>query len=1103
MPKVEIVRPKGLSGRRLPTKRGKEKAPKYIPEEDLPRNKPEVKKSVGPQPLRVMLPTTVSRKTEPKQEQKETPRSASPSRVPSPMPAPKPAPRPAPRPAPISAPISEAKPATIPQKVSTQRDIFSNEDLNRILDVLQNRSHKGGSTLTDNEMRNFVADFVQSPLAEDTMVMRRIIEADGRGNKESTRFLRELHNAATINSAAKKTLDKTLGRVENSVQPQIRDKAAERRDEIAEKATATKTAARKYDRTGKLIEEAQAAAPKKPTSGLAALEKPISRSTEQKAPQPLEKPIAEPKRTSIAERASIFGEVLPKRSEPKKVEKPEEKVGLAALKKPEAKPTEKTKPVEKPESRIVTYDVKPYMRGAHAPGTGLNSEEQSRKRSQEAAMKMTQDQRAVEVAKWLNGMAYMPTHQRRQDGPGAWLVPKESNATVDEKIQTAEKAAKRLNLSPGEVSFINDLKKRHQEFVERETKGAPTQVVSRIGKGKEIKPQPNLERIARGEPQDKIKDYKVKPYKKEEYNEAELFKPGTKTPRVVTPKQAEPIAQPKPIETRQKPVEAPQPAKPIERPITQPIPQATPSQIAPSIPQTSPPIESEEVRRQREKEEMYAQRKADLMARQAMVSQQAPVSQQASAQQSPLAAQVAHAQEPNYFDDIERPQVSNIQNIQGDPAEIIRRRNISLGRPTWEGLTLPGFEQNAPGAGTSEFVGEEQNAPGAGTSEKVLTKAERKEIDRRVKILQKELKRATKKGIPKGQEKNVADLQAALAEAKSQQGPKKRSAWSKIGGFVKKALPWIGTAAGAVVAGPIGAAAGGLAGQGLAGIGGKKGTTTGAGDSGLAGQAAQALTDAVTGGTPGGVKDFLMGKPEEHGKVNLYDEAQNRLINQLGAQGYNEIQPEDSEVTNSKNYLDHIVELLTNVYNPQAMEQNLAPYHQMLARQIGQNQAQQFNFDPFRQKAQQTFQEETLPGIFERFNTLGKGAQSSGAFQGIASRGASDLASNLSMQEQQYGQQQQQLGQGLQQLLQGLLGQQQGYGLQKSQMGLNTGQAINQVVQGQQGYGLQKRGLGLDILNQGLRQKTEPYYHPPQKGALQGLAENVPKIAAAFAPLFL
>lgn len=73
----------------------------------------------------------------------------------------------------------------------------------------------------------------------------------------------------------------------------------------------------------------------------------------------------------------------------------------------------------------------------------------------------------------------------------------------------------------------------------------------------------------------------------------------------------------------------------------------------------------------------------------------------------------------------------------------------------------------------------------------------------------------------------------------------------------------------------------------------------------------------------------------------------------------------------------------------------------------------QKGYEPFAASARQNFSENTLPSIFERFSSLGKGAQSSGAFQGMLARGGADLESQLAQGGSQYGQQQQQLFQNL------------------------------------------------------------------------------------------
>lgn len=98
-----------------------------------------------------------------------------------------------------------------------------------------------------------------------------------------------------------------------------------------------------------------------------------------------------------------------------------------------------------------------------------------------------------------------------------------------------------------------------------------------------------------------------------------------------------------------------------------------------------------------------------------------------------------------------------------------------------------------------------------------------------------------------------------------------------------------------------------------------------------------------------------------------------------------------------------------SLYDPQ----QLSALQQIIEMALGGLQNPAKGFEPFAQSARQNFQENTLPGIFERFTSLGKGAQSSGAFQGMLARGASDLESGLAQGASQFGQQQQGLLQNL------------------------------------------------------------------------------------------
>ena len=98
-----------------------------------------------------------------------------------------------------------------------------------------------------------------------------------------------------------------------------------------------------------------------------------------------------------------------------------------------------------------------------------------------------------------------------------------------------------------------------------------------------------------------------------------------------------------------------------------------------------------------------------------------------------------------------------------------------------------------------------------------------------------------------------------------------------------------------------------------------------------------------------------------------------------------------------------------DLYNPQ---QNQA-IQQIIQQALGGLQNPTQGFEPFAQSARQNFQENTLPSILERFTSLGKGAQSSGAFQGLVGRAGADLESGLAQGASQFGQQQQGLWQQL------------------------------------------------------------------------------------------
>jgi hypothetical protein len=78
-----------------------------------------------------------------------------------------------------------------------------------------------------------------------------------------------------------------------------------------------------------------------------------------------------------------------------------------------------------------------------------------------------------------------------------------------------------------------------------------------------------------------------------------------------------------------------------------------------------------------------------------------------------------------------------------------------------------------------------------------------------------------------------------------------------------------------------------------------------------------------------------------------------------------------------------------------------------------------FNFEPIAQQARTQFQTQTVPGLAERFTSLGSGAQRSSAFQGALGQAGAGLEEGLGALRSQYGLQQQGLNQNLLQMLLG------------------------------------------------------------------------------------
>jgi hypothetical protein len=103
--------------------------------------------------------------------------------------------------------------------------------------------------------------------------------------------------------------------------------------------------------------------------------------------------------------------------------------------------------------------------------------------------------------------------------------------------------------------------------------------------------------------------------------------------------------------------------------------------------------------------------------------------------------------------------------------------------------------------------------------------------------------------------------------------------------------------------------------------------------------------------------------------------------------------------------------------------QQLIPY--LLQNLMGGPQGQgRFDFGPIAQRARTQFEQQTIPSIAERFNTLGRGALSSSGFAQTLGGAGAGLQEGLAAQESQFGLQQQGL-------LQQLLGQLGGIGSQQ------------------------------------------------------------------------
>jgi len=88
------------------------------------------------------------------------------------------------------------------------------------------------------------------------------------------------------------------------------------------------------------------------------------------------------------------------------------------------------------------------------------------------------------------------------------------------------------------------------------------------------------------------------------------------------------------------------------------------------------------------------------------------------------------------------------------------------------------------------------------------------------------------------------------------------------------------------------------------------------------------------------------------------------------------------------------------ILSPQQMGVKSAASNQALKMLQGLGGGQ-FGQSPIAQNAQRNFQQNTVPGLAERFTSLGQGAQRSSAFQGALGQAGSELNQNLAGMDQQ------------------------------------------------------------------------------------------------------
>jgi hypothetical protein len=156
------------------------------------------------------------------------------------------------------------------------------------------------------------------------------------------------------------------------------------------------------------------------------------------------------------------------------------------------------------------------------------------------------------------------------------------------------------------------------------------------------------------------------------------------------------------------------------------------------------------------------------------------------------------------------------------------------------------------------------------------------------------------------------------------------------------------------------------------------------------------------------------------------------------------------------------------------------------------------SFEPIDQLARQKFEQETIPGLAERF--AGLGGLNSTAFQGELGKAGTNLESQLAALRSQHGLQQGQLGLQQQDVASrraGILGQ---LGLGQQSQDLARAQTLGNLRMGQQGQRLQERGLLANLIG---IQTQRPTIGTPntQQNPWINVGDRISQLATTLAPL--